>query len=393
MTRVTRGLVGAALLTLLAALALSACGGGGSSSSGSTEPAPESEEKSETTTASEGDGGDAMAEAKKIIAPYIGHPSAFPVTEKLNKVPKGAKIAYPDCGNPVCALFYELLQPAAQTMGVSVERVKAGETANGVASAFETIVSQEPDAVITPAIPIELWTKQLKELQADEIPVVTAGIANTEEYGIETAQASNAYAEEAATLMANYVVSEMNPEANVVITYTPEVSTTTLLTDKFIEELEAICPDCSAEKLAIKAEEDGTTAPNTEVSYLQSHPDANLMVFSSDEMSNGAPQAFQAAGIDIETLGAAPGPVNLQYIKEGKQTAALATDLPVLIWTLLDQAAREMTGQELTGPEAEGLVDLQFLTQKDITFDPSKGWTGYPDFAERFAKLWGAAAP
>jgi hypothetical protein len=24
-----------------------------------------------------------------------------------------------------------------------------------------------------------------------------------------------------------------------------------------------------------------------------------------------------------------------------------------------------------------------------MKFDPSKGWTGYPDFAQRFAKLWG----
>jgi hypothetical protein len=24
-----------------------------------------------------------------------------------------------------------------------------------------------------------------------------------------------------------------------------------------------------------------------------------------------------------------------------------------------------------------------------VTFDPSHGWTGYPDFPQRFAKLWG----
>jgi ribose transport system substrate-binding protein len=48
-----------------------------------------------------------------------------------------------------------------------------------------------------------------------------------------------------------------------------------------------------------------------------------------------------------------------------------------------------MVGQELTGDEAKGISPLQFLKQEDITFDPSKGWTGYPDFAQRFAKLWG----
>ena len=99
---------------------------------------------------------------------------------------------------------------------------------------------------------------------------------------------------------------------------------------------------------------------------------------------------FQAAGIEIETLGFAPTPTNLQYLKEGKETAGLADDIAVAAWSQLDQAARELTGQKLTGPEAKAANVLQFLTQKDITFDPSKGWSGYPEFAERFAKLWGA---
>jgi len=31
---------------------------------------------------------------------------------------------------------------------------------------------------------------------------------------------------------------------------------------------------------------------------------------------------------------------------------------------------------------------MQFLTQKDITFDPTHGFSAYPEFIERFAKLW-----
>ena len=64
----------------------------------------------------------------------------------------------------------------------------------------------------------------------------------------------------------------------------------------------------------------------------------------------------------------------------------------MLAWTVVDAAARQLVGQTLVGPEAEGLSAYQFLTQDDITFDPSKGWTGYPDFAERFTKLWGTGS-
>jgi len=70
--------------------------------------------------------GSGVAAAEKIISGYVGKPSAFPVTETLEEVPKGAEIDYVDCGTPVCALVWELLQPAAQTMGVKLERVKAG---------------------------------------------------------------------------------------------------------------------------------------------------------------------------------------------------------------------------------------------------------------------------
>ena len=60
-----------------------------------------------------------------------------------------------------------------------------------------------------------------------------------------------------------------------------------------------------------------------------------------------------------------------------------------MLRTLLDQAAREIAGQELTGAEAEGLGVLQFLKKEDVQYDVSKGWSGYPEFAEMFAELWG----
>ena len=69
------------------------------------------------------------------------------MTETLEEVPKGAEIDYVDCGTPVCALVWEFLQPAAQTMGVKLERVKAGSAANTVTAAFDTVIAKEPAAV------------------------------------------------------------------------------------------------------------------------------------------------------------------------------------------------------------------------------------------------------
>lgn len=368
---------------LFACLALTAglvaCGSD-DNGSGDDPPAGQSAAKVDTSAAEE------------AIKPYIGQPSAFPVTEPLNSVKKDATIAFMDCGTPICGLFWDLLQPAAKTMGVELTRFKAGSAANTVAQAWDSAVAAKPDAVIAAAIDVELWKDQLKQLQDANIPVVTTGILGTEKYGIKAAQAAENASLVEGKLLADYTVAQFPDAKNIALYDVPELSFTRLVVEGYQKELEQMCPDCSVRVVHIPVATMGTTAPQTVVSDLQANPDTDLAVYAIDEIQAGLPAALQAAGIKIDSLGNSPSPTQLQYLKEGKHTAALAVDLPVLGWTLLDQAMRKIVGQELTGDEAKGLSPFQFLRQEDVTFDPSKGWTGYPDFAERFAKLWGAGS-
>ena len=137
------------------------------------------------------------------------------------------------------------------------------------------------------------------------------------------------------------------------------------------------------------------------MSDLQSHPDTTVVVGSNSENMIGLPAAMKTAGLQpakegqavspgkvIATVGQAGSPATLQYLKDGQQTVDLTLDAPVLSWTLVDAATRGATGQPLDPQEAKGMPPEQFLSQSDIKFDPSKGWTGYPDFAKRFAELW-----
>ena len=114
-----------------------------------------------------------------------------------------------------------------------------------------------------------------------------------------------------------------------------------------------------------------------------------MAVTDDGEPAEGLPAALKAAGIHIKILTNAPEPFNLVDLKQGTETAGLGLDIPVLMWTIVDQAARDMTGQPLAGNEAKGLGVVQFLTKKNITFNPNDGWTGYPGFSQRFKKLWG----
>jgi ribose transport system substrate-binding protein len=373
-----------AVLALAACLALAAgvaaCGGSSDTSGSGTE--------SNSTTETESSGGGSAA-AKEVVAPFVGQPSPFPVTEKLKEIPKGADLQVVDSGTPFASLLYQIESGAAATLGVNINRINAGNAANEVANAFDTVVAKEPDAVIVNGIDVKLWSKQLKELQEAEIPVVAGGVLEGEKYGLEVVQSGTIEDERAGELMANYVVGEMNPHANAVIYEVPEVPLTRLIAQKFSEELETICPECSVRTVPIPVSQLGNTAPNTVVSDLQANPETTVAVFTTEDIQLGLPQALKAAGVEVETLGFAPEPTNLEYLKEGKGTATLAYDVAVLAWTQVDQAVREIVGQKPTGEEAEGLGVIEFLKPEDITFDASKGYSGYPDVAERFAKLWG----
>jgi ribose transport system substrate-binding protein len=370
--RGNRSKVAAVVAAFAAVLAITACGSdsndNGSSSTGGTAD---------------------VASATQAVAPYIGKPSPFPVTEPLNKIPAGSKVAFMDCGTPICALFWQIIEPAGKTMGIDISRVQAGSSADTVSSAFDTVVSQKPDGVIVTSIDPRLWQSQLKQLQDANIPVVSTGIVDAADFGIKSPQYAQPESERDGALMADYVAANLGADSKVAFYDVPELTFTGVVGEAFTAELGKVCPDCAVRTVHIPVATIGNTAPNQIVSDLQANPDTTVAAFATDEVETGLPAALNTAGIKVKTIGNSPGPTNLQYLKDGQETVALGVDLPVLTWTLVDQMAREITGQELGGDEAKGLTDVQFLTQKDIVFDPSQGWTGYPDFAQRFAKLWG----
>ena len=369
------------IATVGVSVALAACGSSSNDSATTSKAAPS------------GGGGPDVAAAKAAVADFIGKPSAFPVTEKLKQRPEGKSVAFMDPGTSTGAVLYQLMQPAAKTLGVKLTRYKAGPAANTTTNGFDSAVAAKPDGVIIGGTDPVKFVSQLKQLRSAKTPVVATAIINGAQFDLEPVNGGQADGTRSGKLMANYVIGHMNPKANVVVYDLPEVPLIGFIGQTFSKELKRVCSSCSVRTVHIPAATVGNTAPSTIVSDLQSHPKTNVAMFASDEVQLGLPDALKKAGIKIETLGFGPGPQNLQQLKEGKETAVLAADLPVSVWTIMDQMARGLAGQKITsGPEAKGYTVVRFLTPKDITFNPKLGWTGYPDFAKRFAKLWGAGA-
>ncbi len=305
-------------------------------------------------------------------------------------VPAGTTIAYLQCGAPLCGLVAQVLAPAVKALGATLKIVPAGLTASSAQAAASTVLSLKPSAVILTGVNPQTYAGGLKEISAAGIKVVSLSvIGDYKQYGIDFNYVGDEALALQGTLLANWVVANKGPNANVVFYGVPELTFTPIQEKAFQDELAKNCSSCKVRFESIAIATLGTTAPSTIVTDLQAHSDTNTVVFGAADAMQGLPAALKAAGISsLTTVAATPGPAELQYIKDGSLTAGLGNDIPVQLWGAVDVAARLIIGQDPTPGEVAGIGPYQFLAQKDITFDPSHGWTGYPDFAQRFEKLW-----
>lgn len=356
----------------VAAIALAGCGGGS--------------EDGATAASSDAD----VAAAKAAVAEYSGKPTAFPVDEPLKTKPTGKTFAYLQCSTPACALFAELAAPTQKLLGYQLKVVKAGASANEVQSAMDSVVSLKPAGVILPASDPNQFLDQMEQLQQAKVPVSANGIVDPEKYGLAVDFINEDTDKLAGKLMADWTLAQGGGE--VAFYGVPELSFSPIIERAFDAELAAVCPACNVRHVDIPVGEIGKGAPGRVVSDLQAHPNTKVAVFSTAEAGTGLPAALKAAQLKVKLMGWGPPPAILGYIKDGRWDAAIGVDAFTMLWAQIDALARTTAGEPVTEGQKNGLPPVQILTQKDITFDPTKGWQAYPDFAERFAKLWGAAA-
>ena len=151
------------------------------------------------------------------------------------------------------------------------------------------------------------------------------------------------------------------------------------------------CPTCSVRVVDIPIASFGNRAPTIVVDDLLAHPETTTAVFAVGEQAIGLVSALKTASIKLRIALNSPDPSVLSQIQGGDYQAGMGVDLPVLTWMLIDSLARLTTGQEPT-PEvkADHLV-RQLLSPQNLKGNVAQGWTGYPDFPDRFKALWANA--
>jgi ribose transport system substrate-binding protein len=368
---------------LTTALGASACGSSSSSSTSSAAGTPAASTQSSSA---------AVAEATKILAPYTGHPSAFPATIPLKAAPvPGTRVAYLTCSEPACGLFGNLFAGAAKVAGVQFNMVNAGSTASDLAAAWDTVLSQKPGAVIVPAnLGPSTWSQSTKDkIKASKIPVIMTGVVDADRYGFGNPPYVSVSGAPVFKLLgrvqAAYIVAHEKLPTKIAYATIPGLSFSPIVFSSFNDTLQQLCPQCEVSTIPLPITGIGTTAPQQIVSFLQAHPDVNVVTTVSQDGLHGLTPALKASGLHPDVIGVAGDPENLEDLKAGAEKANIESDLAVAAWLTMDAALREIEGQRTPPNE---ITPVQVLTPSDVTFDPSHGWTGYPDFAQRFAKLW-----
>ena len=285
-----------ALISLVAiALTAAACSSGSGSGGTSTPASAPAGSSTGTGTASS---------AVTAIAPYVGHPSPFPATEKLAKRPtRGSKFVFLQCSAPVCAIFAHLLPAPTKALGVNLGVVNSGASATSSQAAAASALAQKPAAVLIGASSPQLYGGYLHKLDAGGSVVVGGGTVGGEPYGVQEAIGGQASTNLAGQLMADWVTVNKGPNANVAFFGTPELTFSSGMQAGFAQALSKQCSGCKASYQQLSVTTFGTTAPNQVISYLQSHPDVNTVVFASMEGATGLAAALKNAHLSPTTLG------------------------------------------------------------------------------------------
>jgi ribose transport system substrate-binding protein len=372
------------------ALAATGCSSSSTSSTSSTSSGSQAAGSSPATAANPGAGSAAgVAAAQQAIAPYVGHPSPFPATQTLAKLPApGSKFVFLQCGAPVCAIFSQLMPAPAKALGVNFTAVNSGNTATSSQAGAAAALADKPAAVLVGASSPQLYGDYLHKLVSAGSVVAGGGTVGGAPYGVQEAVGGAQSVTHAGDVLADWVTVNKGPSASVVFFGTPELTFSPGMQAAFAQTLTRNDPGAKADYQQLPIAAFGTTAPSQVISYLQSHPSVNTVVFASMEGATGLAAALKDARLSPATLGFAPTASNQQDIADGGLTAGLALDFNVQVWMQLNLAARLIAHQTTSPSNLE--VDMEFLTKSDLQgINISHGWTGYPDVAQRFATLWG----
>jgi ABC-type sugar transport system substrate-binding protein len=380
-----RGRLLATVCACVGALALSACGSSGSSSSsgGGSSNAAATNSASATFPAA------AAANAK-----FMQRPTSIGITTPVGKpIPKGKVLDFIQCGVPACVVEGNLLQNAAQLLGWQLKRINAGTTPEQIANAYQQAVNNKPDAVLGSGYPSVLFSKELKALAAQHIPVVEAFNEDTAGNGITGLVGTRVTTLIQGKELADYILANSTDKSMAVGSVVPTGFPTMVVTyQSLAATIKQNCSSCSVKKLDVPVTSIGSDLPSRIASFLTANPDIKWTQVGYDDMAVGVPTALKGAGnADAKLVTVSLNGAIAPYIKQKNfLQAAVGTSFPEAYWREIDLLARYFTKQPFDVDTNDATLPYWTITAQNMPSNAgSETFANVVDYEQQYKKLWG----
>lgn len=381
-------------------LSVSACGSSGGSSTATSSGG----ETGGSTEASGGGGAAAAAGIKEaqvaVAAGYKGTermpPSSGPAAQKGKTV---WVISCIQAGGSGCSVTANAIEEAATHLGWQIHLVDGKGDPNVQNQAIRQAVAEKADGIIDIAIDCPAIKNSLQVAKDAGIPVVGVYAFDCNDPAVGGPQLFAAsvnygtksigeYFENWGRLRADYAIAQTEGKAKIVELPDPTFLLSKYGMEGFNAQLKEKCPECEVQgevEIPFGEVVEGTAGQKVET-ILAQHPEADVLVPAYDPQTQGIAQAIKASGrSELLVLGGEGFLPNLELIREGTQSVAVATSVELIGWAGADTLNRVFAGETEIPDQGAGYT---IINQENNLPPKGQNWKTPVDYQAGFEAVW-----
>lgn len=328
------------------------------------------------------------------IIDYVKEHSVIPktigVTEKVSKpIPTGKRLVYINCGAQACTNIGNAMQEATKVLGWQFININTQPTPQAIQAAFQQAINLKPDGVSSGGFATSSYQRQLAELKAMNIPVISQTGTDEPGNGLILQLMDPPYMTQVSKLLADKMIVDQNGQGLLGLVTLSGYPSQEGLTQGVKDEITKECPKCTTKTLEVAPTAIGTTAASSIANFLRANPTMKEIYLSYDDLANGLRAAVaNAGGTYPKTVSWAPTQNGIQALLNGDRTAAVDQYEPEMGWQLADAFARIFVGDD---PSVDNTFSPFFLWGKEYNNLPTTtdNPSAIPNYQDQFKALWG----
>jgi ABC-type sugar transport system substrate-binding protein len=191
----------------------------------------------------------------------------------------------------------------------------------------------------------------------------------------------------------NWVINRSHDKAHILLVNAPGFPILAAAYGTMKADVAKYCSSCTVDQLGVALTDlVSGKVPAELVSYLQSHPDVNNVVFSFADPLAGVAQVLKSSGLSsrVVVTGVQATPVSLSGVGHGTFPAWDVADSGEFGWTQVDAAARDSVGDPQLPASQSDQQQWVITTPAQAQQLQATGnlWQGPPGYEQQFKKLW-----